>query len=100
MKVIKGQSLVEAKGNAVNNSEVKDFANKIEAETVKQVDANMDGEPNKEELGVIQQTLMRALRTSEEKTLEAELTGERASNFPNVLFIGGAGIGKTSQINA
>ena len=41
---------------------------------------------------------MRSLRTAEEKTLEAEMTGERASDFPNVLLIGGAGIGKTSQI--
>ena len=98
MKVIKGQSLVEAKGKAVNDSEVKNIANKIEAETVAQVDANLDGKPTEEERGEIWKILMRSLRTAEEKTLEAEMTGERASDFPNVLLIGGAGIGKTSQI--
>ena len=53
-----------------------------------------------ESKGEIYQVLDKSLKTAKGKMILAQKTGKVPGDFPNVLFIGGAGIGKTAQIKA
>ena len=94
MKVVKENSLLEA------DAAVQKAAQEVGAEDVEVVDKNLDGKPNKEEEGVMATALTKALKTAVRKANAANKTNKRAKDFPNVLFIGGAGIGKTAQVES
>ena len=104
MKVISDKNkLYEAK--AKNLSDPEAAADAIDADGAEQV-VDVPNEPSKKDMGTIWKCLDDSLTTAKRKMLVANKIGkdekgnfiEPPSDFPNVLFIGGAGIGKTSQI--
>ena len=84
------------------DSVIDQAADAVDAEA----EVTVPNTPKKKDLGMIFNVLNKSLATAKRKMLVAEKGGrdkdghfiKRPENFPNVLFIGGAGIGKTSQI--
>ncbi|MBQ3422224.1 MAG: hypothetical protein IJH34_11295 [Romboutsia sp.] len=78
------------------DSAAAQVADAIGADEVVKVDSDLD----KEDLGEIYRVLDASLKTAKGKQILAQKTNSFPKDFPNVLFIGGAGIGKTAQIES